>query len=162
MDRDGTGSQRNLSREIFKPISYLYHQSINQGGVPLTETNQERASLLLPARGLRFPFLDAFKRLNPQEKASYPQKNRLMHRVIHRKAPPSLALLTPKNPIKPTTSFLSYSFISLYLVFAIRGRKGRSGNGKTGRSGFLYPDAPEMAKRYAPDLPLIAFQCKGN
>jgi len=84
MDRDGTGSDKNLSREIFKPISYLYHQSINQGGVPLTETNQERASLLLPARGLRFPFLDAFKNLNPQAKASYPQKNRLIHRVIHR------------------------------------------------------------------------------
>jgi len=50
----------------------------------LTETNQERASLLLPARGLRFPFLDAFKNLNPQAKASYPQKNRLIHRVIHR------------------------------------------------------------------------------
>jgi len=84
MDRDGTGSQRNLSREIIKPISYLYFQSINQVGVLLTETNQERASLLLPARGLRFPFLDAFKNLNPQAKASYPQKNRVIHRVIHR------------------------------------------------------------------------------
>jgi len=32
MDRDGTGSQRILSREIIKPISYLYYQSINQEG----------------------------------------------------------------------------------------------------------------------------------
>ena len=154
MDRDGTGSQRNLSREIIKPISYLYYQSINQVGVPLTETNQERASLLLPARGLRFPFLDAFKSLNPQEKASYPQKNRLMHRVIHRKGPPFSHALNPQKPHKAYDKLLIlflYIFIPCVRHSGPKGaiRKwqngtlrifisGRSGNGKTVRSGFAF------------------------